>query len=70
MRALCVQQERPVQEFWDDFEQQEKIFKQEVAQAKERNAEKKVRPPSSIIAHLVFSFCAARFHTLQIQLHL
>ncbi|CAM9308692.1 unnamed protein product, partial [Hapterophycus canaliculatus] len=32
---------RPMDEFMEDFEQQEKAFKEEVAQAKERNAEKK-----------------------------
>eukprot|EP00752_Nemacystus_decipiens_P016374 g14637.t1 len=32
---------RPVDEFMEDFEQQEKVFKEEVAQAKERNALKK-----------------------------
>lgn len=35
-------QERPIDEFMEDFEQQEKVFKEEVAQAKERNAERKV----------------------------
>eukprot|EP00903_Cladosiphon_okamuranus_P005642 g5608.t1 len=34
-------QSRPVEEFMEDFEQQEKAFKEEVAQAKERNAQKK-----------------------------
>lgn len=39
--VLCVQT-RPVQEFWEDFEQQEKVFKEKVAEANERNAERKV----------------------------
>ncbi|CAM9126932.1 unnamed protein product [Scytosiphon promiscuus] len=34
-------QSRPIDEFMEDFEQQEKAFKEEVAQAIERNAEKK-----------------------------
>lgn len=33
-------------EFLDDFENQEKAFKEEVALAKERNAERKVSPRS------------------------
>lgn len=43
---MCVNvnlvQSRPIDEFMEDFEQQEKVFKEEVAQAKEQNAEKKV----------------------------
>lgn len=35
-------QARPVHEFLDDFENQEKVFKEEVALANERNAERKV----------------------------
>ncbi len=35
-------QERPIDEFMEDFEQQERVFKEEVAQAKERNADRKV----------------------------
>lgn len=40
----CVRvtfQSRPIDDFMEDFEQQEKVFKEEVAQAKERNAQKK-----------------------------
>lgn len=37
-------QARPIDEFMDDFESQEKVFKEEVAAAKERNAERKVMP--------------------------
>lgn len=40
--AMFVQS-RPIDEFMEDFEQQEKVFKEEIAQAKERNAGKKVR---------------------------
>lgn len=37
----CHVQSRPVDEFMEDFERQEKAFKEKVAQAKERNAQKK-----------------------------
>lgn len=37
----CQFQSRPVDEFMEDFEQQEKAFKEEVAQSKERNAQRK-----------------------------
>lgn len=34
---------RPMDEFLEEFEQREKVFKEEVARAKEANAERKVR---------------------------
>lgn len=40
----CLQtiQERSAREFWEDFEQQEKVFKEKVAHARELAAERTV----------------------------
>ena len=46
MNDFSCPQARPMDEFLDDFETQEKVFKDEVALAKERNAERKVSPRS------------------------
>lgn len=57
----CYPQSRPVDEFMEDFEQQEKVFKEEVAQARERNAERKVSCPLSCPSNapaFAFSVCS------------
>lgn len=57
LRYVCFArvQDRPVQEFWDDFERQEKVFKEEVAEARERNALKKVMHSTVCLHQLVLS---------------
>lgn len=47
----CHVQSRPVDEFMEDFEQQEKLFKEEAARAKERNVQKKASLHLTRIMH-------------------
>lgn len=53
-------QDRPVQEIWDDFERQEKVFKEEVAEARERNALKKVMHSTVCLHQLLIVLSVTR----------